>query len=138
MKFCGWLMVSAMVVAVPAAYGQGFGGMLDRLGNSMEKKVTDRVDQDANKAADSALDKTEDAVGSAAQGANDAAKPQPAAANVAKCLATDTACLSKAKANGQMVEIVSEEELDTLRCSSTDTACLQRAKQLHKKVELTD
>ena len=36
------------------------------------------------------------------------------------------------------VEIVDEEELDTIRCALTDTECLNRAKAAGKKVEVTD
>ena len=46
--------------------------------------------------------------------------------------------MKDAKAHGQTVEAVNEEDLDTLRCSSTDASCLQRAKKLGKKVEITD
>jgi len=138
MKRIGAGVFASVMLAAVAAYGQDFGGMLDRLGDSMQKKTEDRVQQGANKAVDSVFDSTEETVKSAGQGSTEAAKPAPAAKNVAKCLATDTSCLKQAKANGQMVEIVTEEELDTMRCSTDDVGCLQRAKQLGKKVELTD
>jgi hypothetical protein len=46
--------------------------------------------------------------------------------------------MQNAKARGQTVEVVDEDQLDTLRCSSQDTSCLQRAKRLGKKVDITD
>ena len=53
-------------------------------------------------------------------------------------MATDTDCLKRAKQARKKVEIVDEEELDTIRCAMTDTECLNRAKDAGKKVEVTD
>ena len=90
---------------------------------------------------DKAFNKTDNAINCAA--GDDACKKaaaaaQPAPAGSVKCVATDVLCLQNAKAHGQTVEVVNEEDLDTLRCSSTDASCLQRAKKLGKKVEITD
>lgn len=137
-KLCGWILASAILVAASGAQGQGFGGMLDRLGDRMQKKTEERVQQNADKAVDSVFDTTEGTVKSAGEGAGAAAKPEPTVEKVAKCQATDKTCLSKAKASGQKVEILSDEDVDVLRCSPQDRECLQRAQQLGKKVELID
>jgi hypothetical protein len=46
--------------------------------------------------------------------------------------------MKQAKAQHKKVEIVEEDQLDTLRCSTTDTDCLARAKTKGKKVEIID
>lgn len=138
-----WVWVVGIVAAVSTAQAQTWGGMLNRLGDSMGQNVENHLNDASGKAVDKAFDKTQDCVsgdpkctqGTAQQGGS----AQPAAASTsAKCVATDVNCLKDAKAHGQTVEIVTEDELDTIRCSSTDATCLQHAKQLGKKVEITD
>ncbi len=133
-----WLFAAAMLAGASTAQAQDFGGFFERLGDSMQKKTEDRVQQSAEDAVDSVFDTTEDKVKSPGEGTGQAGGPKAPASNVARCLATDTACLKQAKARGQVVEILSEEEVDTLKCSTEDAKCLQRAKQLGKKVELID
>jgi hypothetical protein len=116
-------------------------GMLDGLGQKVTGHIADRLGNSSNNAVDKAFDKTDDTVNCAA--GDSACKAKAAAAAPApqgsvKCVATDVPCLQNAKAHGQTVVLVNEEDLDTLRCSSTDASCLQRAKKLGKKVEITD
>jgi hypothetical protein len=114
-------------------------GMLDGLGQKITGHITDRMGSSSNNVVDKAFDKADDGVNCAA--GDSACKAKAAAAqqgNSVKCVATDVACLQTAKAHGQTVQIVNEEDLDTLRCSSSDTSCLQRAKKLGKKVEISD
>ena len=138
-----WVLAFGVVAVVSTARAQSWGGMLNRLGDSMGQNVENHLNDASNKAVGAAFDKTQDCVtgdpkcsqGTAQQGGS----AQPAAASTsAKCVATDVNCLKDAKAHGQTVEIVTEDELDTIRCSSTDATCLQHAKQLGKKVEITD
>lgn len=51
---------------------------------------------------------------------------------------TDTDCLKRTKQASKKVEIVDEQELDTIRCAMTEIECLNRAKSAGKKVEVTD
>jgi hypothetical protein len=129
-----WIWISAfgLVVSVSAVQAQNWNSVLNHVG----KTVEDRVNGESDKAVNKAFDKTDDTVNCVA-GDPSCAKPA-AAAGSAKCIATDTDCLKQAKAHGQTVEIVDEDEVDTLRCSSSDASCLQRAKKLGKKVEITD
>jgi hypothetical protein len=117
-------------------------GMLDGLGQKITGHIADRMGSSSNNVVDKAFDKTDDSVNCAAGDSSckakaAAAQPSGGAGSV-KCVATDVLCLQNAKAHGQTVEVVNEEDLDTLRCASTDTSCLQRAKKLGKKVEITD
>jgi hypothetical protein len=114
-------------------------GMLDGLGQKITGHIADRMGNSSNNVVDKAFDKTDDSVNCAA--GDSSCKAKAAAAqpgNTVKCVATDVLCLQNAKADGQTVQVVNDEDLDTLRCSSTDTGCLQRAKKLGKKVEITD
>jgi hypothetical protein len=139
-----WIWMFGLLAGVPAAQGQNWGGVLDRLSDHVGQTVEGRLQGTSDKAVNQAFDKTDGTVDCAAGDAKCAAQAaskqsQAAAAPAsAKCVATDVSCLKQAKANGQTVEIVNEEELDTLRCSSQDASCLQRAKKLGKKVEITD
>jgi hypothetical protein len=135
-----WTWALAFVVLIPPARA----GMLDGLGQKVTGHIADRLGNSSNNAVDKAFDKTDDGINCAAGDtsckAKAAAAAQPSAApqGSVKCVATDVLCLQNAKAHGQTVEVVNEEDLDTLRCSSTDASCLQRAKKLGKKVEITD
>jgi hypothetical protein len=116
-------------------------GMLDGLGQKVTGHIADRLGNSSNNAVDKAFDKTDDTVNCAADDSSckvRAAAAAPAPQGSVKCVATDVTCLQNAKAHGQTVVLVNEEDLDTLRCSSTDASCLQRAKKLGKKVEITD
>src|SRR5262245_14183915 len=116
-------------------------GMLDGLGQKVTGHIADRLGNSSNNAVDKAFDKTDDTVNCAAGDSSckaGAAAAAPAPQGSVKCVATDVSCLQNAKAHGQTVEVVNEEDLDTLRCSSTDAGCLQRAKTLGRTVEFTD
>jgi hypothetical protein len=132
-----WMWPLAFVALVSPARA----GMLDGLGQKITGHVADRMGNSSNNVVDKAFDKTDDTVNCAAGDSSCKAKAAAQASDGAgsvKCVATDVLCLQNAKAHGQTVEVVNEEDLDTLRCSSTDTSCLQRAKKLGKKVEITD
>ena len=138
-----WTWTLAFVVLISPVHA----GMLDGLGQKVTGHIADRLGNSSNNAVDKAFDKTDNTVNCAAgdssckaKAAAAAAQPSAAAApqGSVKCVATDVSCLQNAKAHGQTVEVVNEEDLDTLRCSSTDAGCLQRAKKLGKKVEITD
>lgn len=142
-----WLWALGLLASVPAAHAQSWGAVLKDMGNHLGQTVEGRVNETSDKAVNKAFDKTDGTVDCAAgdskcaqnagqQGSGAAAAG--AAATSAKCVATDVSCLKDAKAHGQTVEIVTEDELDTVRCSSQDASCLQRAKKLGKKVEITD
>ena len=136
-----WTWVFGLLAGVPAVQAQNWNGMLNRLGDHVGSTVEQRLNGASDKAVNKAFDKTDDSVDCAAGDPKCVKNSgvQPAAGSgSAKCLATDVDCLKQAKAHGQTVEIVNEDELDTLRCSSSDTGCLQRAKKLGKKVEITD
>ena len=143
-----WLWAVVLIAGASSVQAQGFGGMLDRLGAHVAQTVEDRAAGTTDKAVNGAFNKTDDTVDCVAgdpncapsanqvkAGAADAPAALPA---TAKCLATDTACLKEAKANGQTVQIVTEDEVDTFHCASSDTKCLQRAQKLGKKVAITD
>jgi len=137
MKKRFWIWALLLALAVPVVPVQA--GMLDGLGQSITGHITNRMGTSSNNAVDKAFDKTDNAVNCAAGDEScKRAKAQDAGSGSVKCLATDVGCLQNAKAHGQTVQVVNEDELDTLRCSSTDSACLQRAKKLGKKVEITD
>ena len=135
-----WAGAGALVLAV--LISPAHAGMLDGLGQKIQGHIADRLGGSADNATDKAFNKTDNAINCAA--GDDACKKaaaaaaQPAPPGSVKCVATDVLCLQNAKAHGQTVEVVNEEDLDTLRCSSTDASCLQRAKKLGKKVEITD
>jgi hypothetical protein len=132
-----WMWPLAFVALVSPSRA----GMLDGLGQKITGHVADRMGNSSNNVVDKAFDKTDDTVNCAAGDSSCKAKAAAQASGGAgsvKCVATDVLCLQNAKAHGQTVEVVNEEDLDTLRCSSTDTSCLQRAKKLGKKVEITD
>ena len=136
-----WLSTFAIVASVSTAQAQSWSGMLNRLGNDAAQNVEGHLNDASNKAVDKAFQKTQDCVAgdpNCTQGSQGTNSQPAAATGSAKCVATDVACLKDAKAHGQTVEIVTEDEVDTIRCSSTDATCLQRAKQLGKKVEITD
>src|SRR5215470_5891217 len=136
-----WIWVFGMLAVAPTAQAQNWSGVLNRLGDHAAQTVEQRLNATSDKAVNKAFDKGDTTVDCAAGDPNCAkgTGAQPAApSGSAKCVATDVSCLKQAKANGQTVEIVNEEDLDTLRCSSTDAGCLQRAKKLGKKVEITD
>jgi len=138
-KFIG---VFGLLVWVTPTQAQNWGSVLDQLSGHAAQTVEGRLQDSTDKVVNKAFDKTDGTVNCVAgdpQCAQGATKQgQAAAPGSAKCVATDVACLKQAKANGQTVEIVNEEELDTMRCSSQDASCLQRAKTLGKKVEITD
>jgi hypothetical protein len=142
-----WLWLVGLLAAVPAARAQSFGSVLKDLGNHMGQTVEGRLNETTDNAVNKAFDKTDGTVNCAAgdpkcaqstgqQGSGTTASG--ATATTAKCVATDVSCLQDAKAHGQTVEIVDEDQIDTMRCSSQDPSCLQRAKKLGKKVEITD
>ena len=123
-----WIWAVGFLTASTTAHAQNWGGLLDRVGEHLAKTIEDRMDKSSDKLAGKAFDGVDTAVDTPPDGGTAAAK----------CVATDVACLKDAQAHAKRVEIVSEEELDTLRCSATDANCLQRAKTLGKKVEITD
>ena len=128
-------------LAVAALASPVHAGMLDGLGQKVTGHIADRLGNSSNNAVDKAFDKTDDTVNCDAGDSSckaRAAAAVPAPQGSVKCVATDVTCLQNAKAHGQTVVLVNEEDLDTLRCSSTDASCLQRAKKLGKKVEITD
>jgi hypothetical protein len=135
-----WAVAFGLLAAAPAAHGQNWNGVLNRLSDHVGQTVEGRLNDASDKAVNKAFDKTGEGVDCAAGDPNCGKGPAsaPVASGSAKCVATDVDCLKQAKAHGQTVEIVNEEDLDTLRCSSTDTGCLQRAKKLGKKVDITD
>jgi hypothetical protein len=136
-------------LSLQAAHAQDFNHMFDRLGNRLGAQVEKRVGESSDKAVDSVFKKTEETVGCAVGDPNcDASSPKQAAqeapstaagaAASVKCVATDTKCLKDAQARKLKVEIVSEEELDSMVCSARDIGCLQRAQKLGKKVVISD
>jgi len=135
-----WMWAAVLVAAVAVVHAQSWNGMLKGLGDHVSQTVEQRVNDSTDKAVNGAFDKANGSVDCAAGDPKCAANAgsTPAASGSAKCVATDVDCLKQAKANGQTVEIVNEEDLDTIRCSSSDSSCLQRAKKLGKKVEITD
>jgi len=138
---CRWAMIVATLVVMSHAQAGVLDGMADRLGDRLGRAVEDGVGRSGEKAVNKTFDKTEDAVNCVAGDPGCKAKPEasaPADEASMRCTTTDQACLRQAKANGQKVEIVDEDALDTVRCSTEDTACLQRARKSGKKVELTD
>ena len=118
------LWAFGLVGPVRAVHAQGWNHMLDRLSDHVGKNVEQRLDGTSDKAVDHTFNGADQAVdcaagdpkcAKAAGGQGQGAGVQPAAAGgSAKCLATDVGCLKQAKAHGQTVEIVTEDELDTL------------------------
>ena len=130
-----WLWVlGTLVVFVPATQGQGFDGMLDRLGDRFQKKVEREVGDATENAVDTTIDK---ATGATPAQRTKRSTPAPVQ-STARCTVTDSDCLREAQRRGQVVEIVTEAEANTVRCSATDTDCLKRAQELGKRVEITD
>lgn len=135
-----WIVISAfgLLAAAPAVQAQRWNDMVKGLSNHVGQTVEGRLNDTSDKVVNKAFDKTDDTADCVAGDPQCAKGSANAASGSAKCAATDVDCLKQAKAHGQTVEIVNEEDLDTLRCSSQDTSCLQRAKKLGKKVEITD
>jgi len=124
------LVLAVLVSATGPAKADPFDGILDRLGSA----VGERTQQLGEKAIDGSYDHADKAV-DCTVGDKECAKRAEASA-VARCTATDTACLKAASAKGQKVEIISEQAADTVECKVSDTACLQQAQKLGKKVAL--
>jgi len=78
-------------------------GMLNRLGDRLGKKLEDSVGQREDKVVDKAFG-VGDKAAACATGDPNCNKPT----GPAKCAASDKACLTKAKANGQTVEITGD------------------------------
>jgi hypothetical protein len=144
-----WIWAFGLVASAATAQAQGWNHMIDRLSDRVGKNVEQHLNGASDKAVDGTFNAADQAVnctagdpncakatGQQGQGAGSAV--HAGVGGSAKCLATDVSCLKQAKAHGQTVEIVTEDELDTLQCSSRDANCLKRAKQLGKKVEITD
>ena len=95
------LALTACASATPAL--AQWDGMLNRLGDRLGKKVEDSVGQREDKVIDKAFN-TGDKAAACATGDPGCGKPT----GPAKCAASDKACLTKAKANGQTVEITGD------------------------------
>ena len=93
--------LACLTSAVPAP--AQFDGMLNRLGDRLGKKLEDSVGQREDKVVDKAFN-AGDKVAGCAVGDPGCNKPT----GPAKCAASDRACLSKAKANGQTVELTGD------------------------------
>jgi len=122
------IVVAALAGAAGPAGADPFDGILDRLGSA----VGERTQQLGEKAIDGTYDHADKAV-DCTVGDKECAKRAEASA-VARCTATDTACLKAASGKGQKVEIIPEQAGDTMECKVSDTACLQQAQKLGKKV----
>jgi hypothetical protein len=95
------ILLASLAAATPAR--AQFQGMLDRL----ENRIGTKVEENLGKRQDKVIDKTFDAGDRAtACAASDPGCNKPT--GPAKCAASDRACLSKAKANGQQVEITGD------------------------------
>jgi len=95
------LVLATCTSATPAL--AQFDGMLDRLGDRLGKKLEDSMGQRQDKVVDKAFN-TGDKAAACATGDPNCGRPT----GPAKCAASDRACLAKAKANGQTVEITGD------------------------------
>jgi hypothetical protein len=121
-------LLAALALTAGLASADPFDGILDRLGSA----VGERTQQLGEKAIDGTYDHADKAMDCTVGDKECARKANTS--TVARCTATDTACLKAASAAGQKVEIVPEAASDTVECKISDTACLQQAQKAGKKV----
>jgi hypothetical protein len=126
-RYLAVVLLAALAAAGPAT-ADPFDGILDRLGSA----VGERTQELGEKVIDNSYDHADKAVDCTVGDQECARKANTSA--VARCTATDTACLKAASAAGQKVEIVPEAASDTVECKISDTACLQQAQKAGKKV----
>jgi hypothetical protein len=100
-RFIGCI-VALTLLNVAEVQAQGYlDGLMNRATESAKRKAQDRVNQNIDQSIDKAIKKTEDTV---------------------KCVATDQACLKRAKEEGRQVEMVEKPATnDTMKCLLTDT-----------------
>lgn len=132
------IWVLAVLTSGAEVQAQGWGGLLDRVGDHFSKTIEDRLSETSGKAVGKVFDRMDDTVDCVAGDAKCRRRAEEGQLATARCVATDIGCLKEAQARGAAVAIVEEEQLDTVRCSSSDTRCLKRASKLGKKVEITD
>src|SRR5678809_570422 len=103
-RFIGCIL-AVMLFHAADIQAQGYlDGLMNRATESAKRKAQDRVNQNIDQSIDKAIKKTEDTV---------------------KCVATDQACLRKAKEEGREVEMVENPAAaDTMKCLMTDTGCM--------------
>src|SRR6476619_5699458 len=95
-------VIAMMFISTVEVQAQGYlDGLMGRATESAKRKAQDRVNQNIDQSIDKAIKKTEDTV---------------------KCVATDQACLKRAKEEGRQVEMVEKPvSNDTMKCLITDT-----------------
>ena len=132
------IWVLAVLTSGAEVQAQGWGGLLDRVGDRFSKTIEDRLSETSGKTVGKVFDGVDGTVDCVAGDAKCQGRADDDRLATTRCVATDVGCLKEAQARGAAVAIVEEEQLDTLRCSSSDTRCLKRAKKLGKTVQITD